>query len=302
MKVQDQPLGSVVSYPRRGDYGDSRYRGNCSGYLIADLVRHFQPQRVIDPMQGSGTTVEVCREYGIECDAYDLNPKPRYGVGGWDAATDEVERGADFIFVHPPYWNIVKYSGSQWGHEPDPRDLSQVATWDAFVHAMNHQVLKWMSTVDVGGRCVFLVGDISRKDKIYSMPRDIDWIGTPERVLIKTQHNTVSERRNYSGRFIPVLHEYVIILRRDHSYRMVVRRTVRHEMDLRDVAGLTWRGVVYAALDALGGRCDLPSLYGEIDGHAKCANNTAWQAKIRQTLQIYDDFGRVERGRWALVA
>jgi hypothetical protein len=29
---------SVVSYPARGPWGDSKYRGNCSGYLVKDLI------------------------------------------------------------------------------------------------------------------------------------------------------------------------------------------------------------------------------------------------------------------------
>jgi hypothetical protein len=34
---------SVVSYPERGHYGKSNWRGNTSGHLIKDIIEHFQP-------------------------------------------------------------------------------------------------------------------------------------------------------------------------------------------------------------------------------------------------------------------
>ena len=35
---ENQGLCSVVSYPDRGPWGDFRYRGNCSGHLVKDLI------------------------------------------------------------------------------------------------------------------------------------------------------------------------------------------------------------------------------------------------------------------------
>src|SRR4051812_14448346 len=48
-------LTSVHATPGRGPYGDPRYRGNCSGLLIRDLLRFYRPKRVLDPMEGGGT-------------------------------------------------------------------------------------------------------------------------------------------------------------------------------------------------------------------------------------------------------
>ena len=44
-------LTSLHGVRRRGPYGNSRYRGNCGGYLIRDLLRYYQPQSVLDPMR-----------------------------------------------------------------------------------------------------------------------------------------------------------------------------------------------------------------------------------------------------------
>ena len=36
-------MESVISYSNRGPYGKSSYRGNCSGYVIRDLINYFYP-------------------------------------------------------------------------------------------------------------------------------------------------------------------------------------------------------------------------------------------------------------------
>lgn len=36
-------MQSIISYENRGNYGDSSYRGNCSGYVIRDLIKQFYP-------------------------------------------------------------------------------------------------------------------------------------------------------------------------------------------------------------------------------------------------------------------
>ena len=34
-------MNSVISYPDRGQYGRNEYRGNCSGYVIKDLIQQM---------------------------------------------------------------------------------------------------------------------------------------------------------------------------------------------------------------------------------------------------------------------
>ena len=65
-------LRSVASCPERGSYGDSKFRGNCSDYLVKDLMEYFRPKRVLDPMEVSGTTGDACNELGIEYAGLDL--------------------------------------------------------------------------------------------------------------------------------------------------------------------------------------------------------------------------------------
>ena len=66
-------LTSLHAREGRGSFGDPRYRGNCSGLLIEDLLRYYQPKSVFDPMAGGGTCRDVCRSLGIPCESRDLH-------------------------------------------------------------------------------------------------------------------------------------------------------------------------------------------------------------------------------------
>lgn len=58
-------MKSVVSYPDRGQYGNNKYRGNCSGRLIEDLIGQYKLQALSDYMVGGGTTEDVCKTLNI---------------------------------------------------------------------------------------------------------------------------------------------------------------------------------------------------------------------------------------------
>ncbi len=58
-------LTSLYHFDRAGEYGDRSYPGNCGGNLIRDLLTYFAPKQVLDPMTGSGTCADVCRELAI---------------------------------------------------------------------------------------------------------------------------------------------------------------------------------------------------------------------------------------------
>ena len=55
-------MKSVISYPNRGPWGKSNWRGNVSGFVIKDLIEHFRPKLLVDACEGSGTSGDVCRK------------------------------------------------------------------------------------------------------------------------------------------------------------------------------------------------------------------------------------------------
>src|SRR6201996_1981134 len=66
-------LTSLYHFNRAGEYGDRSYPGNCGGNLIKDLLKYFRPLSVLDPLSGSGTCRDVCKELGIYCCSSDIH-------------------------------------------------------------------------------------------------------------------------------------------------------------------------------------------------------------------------------------
>lgn len=180
-------MKSIVSYQERGIGGSNMYRGNCSPRLIQDLIKQFKPASISDYMCGSNTTRDVATALGLNSFTYDLNQ-------GYDLISDPILERNDFIFHHPPYWDIIKYSGNMYG-DPDARDLSRILDYNEFIKVLNELIIKQFASLKTNGHMAILVGDIKRKGKLYSMVMDMIKPGTLVNIVIKAQHNCMSEKR-----------------------------------------------------------------------------------------------------------
>ena len=299
----ERKLTSIVSYPERGEGGNNRYRGNCSPKLIEDLIGFFKPNEICDYMCGSGTTKAAADKCGIQSKLYDLH-------SGFDIMNSDIKERPEFIFWHPPYWDIIKYSDvmykasdvqNRYGYDPRKLDLSRIPNWEQFVEAMNYAMMKQFASLEKGGRMAVLMGDIKKRGKLYSMLAEIIKPGTLENIIIKAQHNCFSDNTQYSGSFIPILHEYVMIVRKDTPLLVPVIVAKEIKADIRDMAGATWRDVVAAVLEECTEAVTLTYLYEQIEPHKKAQNNKHWREKIRQTLQINPNhFHHTDRGMWVL--
>ena len=295
-------LTSIVSYPERGDGGSNRYRGNCSPKLIEDLIGFFHPHEICDYMCGSGTTKAAADKCGIVSHLYDLH-------SGFDIMNSEIPERPEFIFWHPPYWDIVVFSDvmykasdvqSRYGYDPRKLDLSRIPEWSRFVEAMNYAMMKQFTALEKGGRMAVLMGDIKKRGKLYSMLSEIVKPGTLENIIIKAQHNCFSDSTHYSGSFIPILHEYVMIVRKDNPLMIPVLITKRAEADVRDMPGATWRDIVAGVMEEKG-EVPLSYLYEQIEPYKKAKQNKWWKEKVRQTLYSYPEyFCQSEKGIWEL--
>ena len=298
-------MKSVVSYEERGNYGNNRYRGNCSGRLIEDIIDQYRLTSLSDYMVGGGTTEDVCKAKGIPGTFLDLNR-------GYDMMTMDIPERMENCFWHPPYANIVVYSDKmyraqdiidKYGFDPRINDLSRCKNWEEFVTAMNYCCLKQYASLEKGGRMFVLMGDIKKKGRLYSMLSDIVKPGTLEQIIIKMQHNCVSDRTTYSNtNFVPIVHEYLMVLRKDAALIYPVSVSRKLKQDLRDSTNVTWRDLVAAVLEDRSKELTLQEIYRKIDGHKKCENNINWQAKIRQVLQSHTCFVHVSKGCWTMAA
>jgi hypothetical protein len=301
---QNKPLKSIVSYPERGNGGNNKYRGNCSPELIKNLISHFNLREINDYMCGSGTTRDAANDMGIKSNVYDLH-------SGFDLLNHDIPERSAFTFWHPPYFNIIQYSDimysaaevqKKYGYDPRQSDLSRIPTWEEFVKALNYCMMKQFCALEKGGHMAVLVGDIKKKGRLYSMICELEKPGTLENIIIKAQYNCFSENTQYSGKFIPIIHEYLLLIRKDNPLIYEVLQTRRHETDIRDISGVTWRDIVADAMEDFHDAAELERIYQKVEEHSRTSMQPYWKEKARQTLQYHKNlFTNPKRGVWVLV-
>ncbi len=213
---EDPGLCSIVSYPDRGPWGDPSYRGNCSGWLVKDLILRFKAGSVFDPAEGSGTVREVVlglnqyKRLGIDYEGRDLKK-------GWDILSSPLpERQFDLVWYHPPYWDMIRYSD-------DPADLSTCQGLEEFEERLSLSVARLYKVLRPGGVLAVLIGDKRKSDRYFPLFRKLLDYGGPgelKAIIIKAQHHCLSDRRNYrptSPFLIPIRHEYCLVFQKAAS-------------------------------------------------------------------------------------
>ena len=280
-------LTTITDYFVRGNYGKASYRGNCTGLLVKDLLTYFKPQFFMDLCKGSGTAEEVANELGIPNYCTDLHE-------GNDLLKDTPPFRSDFIWLHPPYYvpngsPMPKYSGSQWGTLAHPSDGSHLEDWDAFMKWFNQFVARGYENLANGGRLAVLIGDTRFKGKLYSPFKEMNVYGELEHILIKTQHNTWSDRRNYNGKFIPIAHEYLIIMKKPSVMEIPTTITQKILLDFRNSMKISWKNLIAKYIEASGGQLSRAELLKLLQNHPKAQTNHHVNAKMRQILNSYKE-------------
>lgn len=186
-----QDLTSFMAFPERAEGGNNQWRGNCSPQVVAKLIqfvkkcRQYEKKKdflFLDPMSGSGTSQDVAEKLHISSVLYDLNPHPPKGIGNWNALKDEVMHSADLIFFHPPYHDIIRYSGNMWGR-PHEDDLSRCENYEDYIEKLNYVIKKLYFSLRHNGYLAILVGDIRQKGIFHSIAADM--LHYPQRRLSK---------------------------------------------------------------------------------------------------------------------
>jgi len=104
----DYPRQSYGKTPK----GNNKYPGVTPAFIIWNLVqRYTEPgDLVLDPMAGSGTTLDICDEEGRKCICYDIAPT-RPDIFQNDSRKIPLEDNyVDMIFVDSPYGDNIRYN------------------------------------------------------------------------------------------------------------------------------------------------------------------------------------------------
>ena len=203
-------LTSLYHFHRAGEYGDRSWPGNCGGNLIKDLLLYFRPGLIFDPMSGSGTAEDVCRELGIPCLTGDIH----HGFDACDPQGFARSESFDFIWAHPPYWRMKLYAD-------DPRDLSRSPSLSDFLTRYGRFIRNCKSALKPGGKLCVLMGDYADREAgyvplVYHTKRLAFGFGLKQHCtdIIRFSHGNTSSRKTYRSSFIPGLHDVCMIFER----------------------------------------------------------------------------------------
>lgn len=149
----DFPRQSYGSVPK----GNNKYAGVTPAELIWNLIwRYTEPgDLVVDPMCGSGTTLDVCKEEGRKAICYDIAPPPyRKDIIQNDARKIPLpDNYADLVFIDSPYGDNIRYN-------ENPNCIGKISSETAEFYDELEKVIKESHRILKPGKVLgWLIGD-----------------------------------------------------------------------------------------------------------------------------------------------
>jgi len=237
---------TVWSFPKRGDWAthkhNNRYRGNWAPQVARNLILLYskEGELVLDPFMGSGTTIIECRLLGRRCIGVDINyesvilawsrldfkisdepPYKNVRLFHGDARfLDKIDDNSiDLIATHPPYANIIKYSGAS----DIEGDLSGLGIKD-YIENMRAVASELYRVLKPGRTLAIMVGDTRTKKHIVPLGFMVMKVFLEggfilREHVIKVQHNMVGSIvwRRRKNDFLLLAHEHIFVFRKPES-------------------------------------------------------------------------------------
>ncbi len=231
---------TVWSFARRGNWAthNSKYRGNWAPEVVRNLILRYSKEGdyLLDPMVGGGTTAIECKLLNRNLLALDINPNaieltkkalefnsqynPKIDIRLNDSRKLPMlkDKSIDFILIHPPYADIIKYSNKQIDG-----DLSNIHNLDKFCNEIEKIAVELYRVLKDGKYCAILIGD-TRRDKMYQplafkvMERFLRVGFELKEDIIKHQHNCkatgfwIKKSKEYN--FLLIMHEHLFVFKK----------------------------------------------------------------------------------------
>jgi len=172
LEERDVITYTIWDFQYRDDYaGDKDFHGNCSPQIVEQCIWRLtnEGDLVVDPMAGSGTSLDTCQRYARQCIGYDIAPAAnRPDIIQNDSRHIPLEGGSvDMVFIHPPYWNLVPFTRAEEGLP----DLSRVKTLDEFLQMLKQVFGECYRILRDGKYMCVLLGDMVRDGKFIPLCR-----------------------------------------------------------------------------------------------------------------------------------
>lgn len=147
----DYPKQSYGKTPK----GDNKFQGVTPAFIIWNLIQRYTERGdlVVDPMAGSGTTIDVSKEEGRKVIGYDLTPKHPEVIQNDARKIPLPDESADLVFIDSPYGDNVKYS-------ENPEDIGRISCEDErFYHELEKVAIEVHRILKPGKVMAWLIGD-----------------------------------------------------------------------------------------------------------------------------------------------
>ncbi|MCD8266804.1 MAG: site-specific DNA-methyltransferase [Prevotellaceae bacterium] len=170
---------------------ENYYPGNFEPRVPDHLIRRYteEGEVVMDMFMGSGTALFECERLKRNYIGFDINgdiikrvkEKMRDDAGiyyfinecdvndlqAFHSITDDNLRsmGApciDFLLIHPPYWNIIKYTDK-------PKDLSNIGNLKQFIRVFTSCVQNGIMCLRRKRYLALVIGDVNRKGEVIPL-------------------------------------------------------------------------------------------------------------------------------------
>ena len=227
------------SFPKRGDWAthDAKWRGNWSPYIPRNIILRYSQEGdlVLDQFVGGGTTLveakllnrdiigvdvnDVALERCIEKTSFDYagaNGKVYIKKGDARNLNFVPDDSIDLICTHPPYADIIKYSGDI------EEDLSQLKVKD-FLEEMKKVASESFRVLKNNKFCAVLMGDTRQKGHMIPMSFEVMRIFENagfklKELIIKEQHNCKAtgywKTNSVKYNFLLIAHEYLFVFKK----------------------------------------------------------------------------------------
>jgi DNA modification methylase len=227
---------------------NAKYWGNFIPQIPNQLIQRFtkKGETVLDPFVGSGTTLIEARRLGRNSIGIDISEvaiklcvenlskeeninnvftevihKNCLEVNIEDILQNHQLKGLHLVILHPPYWDIIKFSD-------DDKDLSNSKNLDSYLDSLQQCVSKFADYLERRRYLALVIGDkYSNSEWIplgfLAMQKVIDIGLKLKSIIVKNFEDTAAKRKQKElwryralvGGYYIFKHEYIFLFQKD---------------------------------------------------------------------------------------
>jgi DNA modification methylase len=173
-------------------HGNNKYNGVTPALVIWNLLQRYTQEGdlVVDPMAGSGTTIDVAKELNRKVIGYDINVV-RPDVIKNDARNIPLKNDSvDFVFIDSPYSDNLNYSDS-------PKCIGKISCEDTKFYDELEKVAKEIARILKPEKAMgWVIGDQWIKKKFtptgFLLWQRLEKYFEPIDIVCLTRHNQTS--------------------------------------------------------------------------------------------------------------